>query len=1164
MTTNKTNNDVKYNDDEYIFQQNNEESEKKLRKFLNNPAYKAVKGDPEMNYWEVGGSFGSYKIPEEDKPIFFELYDECRKDKLRLYFVERYNKDKAGIVLDFDIYQIEKADCLTAITLNKIISETCDTIKEIIDFSNITNDVTIPIAIWKRPHIEYDEDKKAWKNGIHLIIPSLQLEKTRRKFLLMKMLQRKKIDDILGGSVIESERSNIVDKASAWVPQLLFGSAKKNKQPYYLHGVFNLLVSSNGDSTIMNDAKLVNYNTSQINFKKFTKNSSAKSKNKKSDESTTDSFGETFNKKELAKYNLTKEFCSSYDGELISANQYDVKLQFASNIDKLKLSTETRMRRDDDELDLCNMYNSLNYLTMKDDNVEYIKDTMDLLPKKFYEKYQLWFNVIYILANTCVLYKPLAKWFSRKSSSWNAIEFEDKWNEAVHGKRYNLHITHIYRWARAHNLDKFVKLDNDTTYRMVQKFAFDEVLQGDLQHEEYAQILEILLKNKFVSDTSDSTNKKFMWYEFIFKGDKARPGQTYKWSKIETPTNMYNYISMRIPNLIKQVIENIKNQMSEQEDKEKINYYKGIINNLRKSGRRISQNPFKDHVIKAASMKFWRPNFHKELNLGQYTVGVGNGIIQLSPDGSSPILIDQYNDLKLSHYTETIYMPFDPENPLIQKILLSLRTQHRDSETDAYEYRMGFHAASLDNRAREAIIMLVNGPGRNGKSYGSELHKNTMGDTYATSMPVTFLTHADGASDNASPVLMSIKEARYAYYPEGPACVALYLPLVKRITGGDTLSGRGLYGDKENFTPRCSHITFSNYDYEVPISDIAIWERIRYLYMGMVFLDEWRYDPTDPNQRIKDRSLNAAFRERADVKSAYLSILTFYHQKLMYHFDGVVDKIPHPTITKATMKFRISQDTVTRFAKEYLVKVSPNNIEALEATPSVRISNIANKYKIWFTTNIKEKSSLNTGFIQKTIEESIFKNYLESHLGTKYLKPGYRLKESEQDKLQDGEENVVKLGEDTDKEDPDAYFKSETPAEFIDRVRAEWKELQAHTVRSRAKDNDISMYDAYDENESESEEEEENMDVNNESISKKVGTKQFNVSSSVINDILDGKDPYKKHRELAAAEAEAEAEAETEEQYVNNNNDDDGESDNNITEYKYKLEDEMQQLLVDL
>lgn len=1092
MISNKKENEVKYKDEDYIFQEYNEDAFKSFKQFLNTPEFKAEKGDTEMNYWENGGSFGLYKIPTDNVDQYFQYYDKCRINKLRLYYVERYHKE-ASLVHDYDIYQKDKTDCMNKFNIYKIVEETCKCLVELVDFSDIVNERSIYLIILKRHMVEWDEDKQAWKNGLHILIPSIRLEKASRKLFILKLKQRKNIEKDISKYLIPSEVNNLIDVAAAWVPQLLFGSAKKNKQPYLLNNIYKMNINSNGDFVIENDSELMTYNN---NISSSEDNAANRDEHK---------------------INLALEFCSSVPGKYIKTHTYKLKRKYEQDLDRLNLKSQTREHRDDDEIDLCNMYNALNYLTISNHNAEYLKEVLDLLPKKFYDKYNLWFKVIYILANTCIVYKPLAKWFSRKSSKWQSSEYFDvKWNEAMHGQRYSLHVTHIYKWARKYNRDKFLKLDNDTAYRLVQKNAFDSIVEGALQHDHFAKLLDILLKNKYVSDSLDSANKKFLWYEFIFPEDKAKPGQLYKWAKIENPTNMYLYISEKIPNLIKQVMENIKNQMANAEDdKDKIKYYKTIIVNLRKSGRNLSCNTFREHVVKAASMRFLKPSFSKELNMHQLTFGVGNGVLLFKMDGSKPSLVKQFNDLKVSHYTETLYVPFDPEDPLTQKILLALRTAHPDDETDVYEYRMGFHASSLDNRPREALFFCGTGPGRNGKSFGSELHKNMLGDTYGRAMPVSFLTQPDGSADAASPVTMCLKVARYCMYSEGPACVAFYLPKIKRLTGGDTFSSRGLYAEEENFNPRCCHIAFSNHDFEIPVSDIAIWERIRYIIFPMVFKNEWDYDPTDKYQRIKDRSLNPEFIQRSDVKSRYLSIMSFYHMKLMHHWDGVVDKIPHPTVEQTTMNFRIEQDTITRFAQMHLIKVSPNDSDALSSPPSIRLLTIAKKYAIWFSTNIKEKSNLNIGFIKKTIGESIFKKYIETVHGIKFLKSGYRLKESEVEPLQKGEKMVIQLeNKKTDTSvhnKKNAYYKPETPLEFLDRVKREWAELEEWDKQVKSKENSINVYDDYeDEGEDSDDEKYDKIDTNqNESVAKAKDNKYFNVSESVISDILAGNTPYK-------------------------------------------------------
>lgn len=1107
-------NEIKYSDDEIVFQNFNELSMKELKDFLKNPEFKAVKGDKEMNYWSVGGTFGLYKLPVDSIEKFFKLYDNCRINGLRLNFMER--QSNGGIFHDFDIYQKDQKDCLTATIIYKIIQEICEVCKEMINFSNIIGDRVIHIPITKRPLVEWDEDKKAWKNGLHIYIPSIKLEdKTSRQLILINMKKRKIIEDIVGKYVIDSEVSNIIDIASAWVPPLLFGSAKPGKEPYILNNIYKMIIDQSGDYILQNDTELITYNNEQIALK--SKSATKKKKtNNDNDDNDNDNDEDEYKTKQITKINLSQEFSTTCPSKYIESHSYKLKASYNQDIDRMRLKASTRENRDDDETDLVNMYNALSYLTISDHNAEYIKDILDMLPKKYYDKYTLWFKVIYILANTCVLYKPLAKWFSRKSSKWQSSEqFDSKWEEALYGQRYSLHITHLYKWARKYNKTKYIELDKSSAYRLVHNNSFDPIIEGDLQHDHFAKILDILLKNKYVSDSADKSNKKFLWYEFIFPDSKSRPGQVYKWAEIENPTNMYIYISEHIPNLMKQVMETIKNQMKNVEEKELRNYYKKIVSNLQKAGRKLSNNTFREQVVKSASMRFLKPNFAKELNQHEYTIGVGNGILKLSSVGALPTLVKQYNDLNVSHYTETMYVEFDPNDPVTQKILLALRTRHPNDHTDVYEYVMGYHAASIDHRPRAHLMLLINGPGRNGKSFGSELHKNMLGDTYGRAMPVTMLITEESGPGAADPVLLCTKDARYCMYSEGPKCVSLYTPRVKRMTGGDTQTARQLYsGDVEQFNPRCHHVAFSNFDFEINESGFAIWERVRYVLFPMTFKSEHDYNPADPYQRILDHSLNDVFVQKAETKAKYLSIMVFYHMKLMHHYGGLVDKIPHPTVRKMTMQFQIEQDTIAKFAQQHLVRMAPGAKDDSDTEPPMRSITLTKKYISWYSSNIKEKSNLQPGYIEKTIKESLFKKYLKDSHGVYFLKKGYRIRESEVEALQEGETMEISLsnGDENIDSSKENYFKSETPLEFLERVKQEWEVLKIHNQKIKASANGINEYDDFNE-EGDISDPEDIDDSSNptESLANISKSTTFQMDGGVLDDILRGKTPYAKY-----------------------------------------------------
>lgn len=126
-------------------------------------------------------------------------------------------------------------------------------------------------------------------------------------------------------------------------------------------------------------------------------------------------------------------------------------------------------------------------------------------------------------------------------------------------------------------------------------------------------------------------------------------------------------------------------------------------------------------------------------------------------------------------------------------------------------------------------MMLFHGSrGRNGKSTLVRVISTLMGD-YSRTMTSGFLAAAPrGASSDApTPSLMSLRNRRIAFTSETNEGIALDEAKVKMLTGGDTLTGREMYGRKEvSFRPSAKVVLSSNHRPEIKGTDPAIWARI--------------------------------------------------------------------------------------------------------------------------------------------------------------------------------------------------------------------------------------------------------------------------------------------------------------------------------------------------
>lgn len=218
----------------------------------------------------------------------------------------------------------------------------------------------------------------------------------------------------------------------------------------------------------------------------------------------------------------------------------------------------------------------------------------------------------------------------------------------------------------------------------------------------------------------------------------------------------------------------------------------------------------------------------------------------------------------------------------------------------------------------------------NGKSVLMDLFQRTLGNLYVRKMPLSFITEqARTSAASADPSVMELKDARLVYYSESSRSEKVNVAKVKEITGGETLSGRQLYKEQENFSANCNHIVTTNHRFVIETTEHAVWRR----FISYKFKIRFNVvcDPNEPNERPRDPDLINKIKEDKRYQEAFLSILIHYRSKLYSLYGGHIFRVPHPTIKRETEEYRQEEDIYQRYIMNhvYFVKGVAQPLEDL-------------------------------------------------------------------------------------------------------------------------------------------------------------------------------------------------------------------------------------------
>jgi hypothetical protein len=620
---------------------------------------------------------GKYYIKPHLRTRFFEkLKDCCINDNLTLHFRERQHsdfdkKEGSGIMYDFDLFQDSNKNDLHEKPFIELFYIIIKIFIEVIDFKEPLNTYA---AIITKKKLVYNELKKKYKNGFHILIPGIQLTKQAKILLYNKLLQSKELQLYFAEYFESPLTTETFDKNSNSVPvYYLYNCKEDSNEPYELFNMYNIKYKND----------LIIAQSNKIDM--------------------------------MNKYNIISELSLNHQGELIEMMYYDLKEEYHNQL-LLQQRNFNKFEAEKQRVEATFETER----TDADENLDYYKTiVMEILNEKRAEVYSSWRDVIYALANINPSaphkYKSIAEMFSQRNpEKYDTNSFEKLWNEAINFKSSNkLTIASLIRWAMEDNKVKFNTLltkDIQNTISHDVFYSENRVLNGQLYQFHFAYYIYHLFKHKFVCDV---TKKDIDWYEFVLDRDAHTKGQVFKWRKEVRPDNLYLYISNKLPEKINKVIETAEEQVKKYPEKtEQNDYITNRIQKLRTSAQKLYTTEFKKGIIKEAEVLFRKRGFIHNLNTDQNVMGVGNGVLELS---NNPRLIRNFHDYPITLFTDIDYEKYDPLNPNTKLLINGLKDLFPDDEQDAFHYLMYYLASCLDGKPKDSMIFIITGAGCHSK-----------------------------------------------------------------------------------------------------------------------------------------------------------------------------------------------------------------------------------------------------------------------------------------------------------------------------------------------------------------------------------------------------------------------------------------------------------------
>lgn len=248
-----------------------------------------------------------------------------------------------------------------------------------------------------------------------------------------------------------------------------------------------------------------------------------------------------------------------------------------------------------------------------------------------------------------------------------------------------------------------------------------------------------------------------------------------------------------------------------------------------------------------------------------------------------------------------------------------------DEETRTFIQRMAGY--SLTGKPNRRAMALLSGPPGTGKSKFVETLTQVFGDYGGTAAASLFRSKKDGGTSTVE--LHALRGKRFVATSESAEDAKLDEELIKRLSGQDSVTSRGLYEAPQTWTPQAVMWMATNHNPRINPDDPAAWGRVKVIEFGERFEGRLTEDP---------ELLDKLLAEADGILNWLLEGLAMFRQ------DGV--EAPQ-SVKDAGEKYRTENDTALQFLDMAFSEESLSRTEGAELVKS----HLYQRYENWCTAN---------------------------------------------------------------------------------------------------------------------------------------------------------------------------------------------------------------------
>lgn len=761
-----------------------------FKKYIEKNGFRTKEDDNNYQFIPGRGEPGwKLNIPSEKQEEFLTNYYNMKvKNGLVSTLVEKPHPEYNQIRIDIDLKyrlstnkeRLDNTHQYKEETIKKLISKYIEITSEYIQIPA----KGVNFTLFEKPKYRITggikEDKQIIKDGIHIICPDLVINNTVLHAIYDDIINDTACKKIVAEFGTEYEIGTIIDKSvissGCWV---MLGSGKVSDEPdAYYKKTKNFLVKYNGRVSMtekdlkLNDLKSIIYYSN-------------------------------YNKKENTK--LHNEInINVLENRLKTTKSFTAKL---TEVDKIELQNRNQTKN--------------NYHKKVD--IEYIKHLLSCLKHERVCNYQDWFNVGVCLYNISENLYTLYENWSKQWEHFNKDDVYREWYEKIsnYGNKYSLSLTQLKRYAKEDNLERYLKIMNlekqSCIDNLVTSISRQTNINGKITLKKSIGPLDISL---FIKDyielhcdwevkCADITSGS-SWYKFengLWKEDKGAHKIHMLFSDEIVPTlkKTHKYLRMKFfENETNSIGRYTLDDDNQQKTADTLEAIQQVIQNKLATIKQIDEffqkTTNRNNLVTDISKKCYDSEFYKQLNENRNVFCCNNCVLDLKsleirtglPEDMSTIKTDI--DFPLDIDTPEATKAYEVISDLLDKIY---------PHYDVQEYLMNIFAESLSGVQRRDKFHIHTGSGGNGKSVIFDLLGIVFGDYYDSPDANLYTFNLTNPND-VNPVTAGLKGRRMVVTGEQKADTPFNSANVKKLTGGDPISGRHLHKEVIKFKPQAS------------------------------------------------------------------------------------------------------------------------------------------------------------------------------------------------------------------------------------------------------------------------------------------------------------------------------------------------------------------------